>query len=161
LDPEGAIDGPSAWSASASGFVQSSHLSVPGPEKLGAHLVTSRQWDDMQLSLVLKSTEDGAIGVLIRYLDKQNHYRFSMNRAESYRRLEKRVDGAMSVLWQDATAFELDQVNRLSVRAKGGLILGFLDGQQLFSVIDHDISSGGVGLYTCGNGGASFEELRV
>jgi hypothetical protein len=161
LDPEGAIDGPSVWSASASGFVQSSHISVPGPEKLGAHLVTSRQWGGMQLSLALEPTEDGAIGVLIRYLDKQNYYRFSMSRAESYRRLEKRVDGAMSVLWQDATPFELGHVIRLSVRAKGGLILGFLDGQQLFSVIDHDISSGGVGLYTWGNGGTLFEEPRV
>jgi hypothetical protein len=161
LDPVGAIDGPSAWSAGTSGIRQTSLIRVVGPEKFGAHLVTGKQCDDMQLAVDLKSNEDGAIGVLIRYRDKQNYYRFSMDRAEGYRRLEKCVAGTMSTLWQASTSFELNQTYRLSLRAKGSVIQGLLDGQPIFSVIDNDIATGSVGVYTWGNGGASFDRLWV
>jgi len=95
--------------------------------------VTGTQWDDMQLSVDLQSSEEGALGVLVRYRDEQNYYRFSMNRAEGYRRLDKCVGGVMTTLWQTATGFELNQTYRLSLQTKGNVIQAFLDGQQSFS----------------------------
>lgn len=161
LDPDGATDAPSAWSAGSSGIHQTSRIRVLGTEKFGAHLVTGKRWDDIQLSVDLSSGEDGALGVLIRYQNKQNYYRFSMDRTEGYRRFEKCVSGTMSTLWNATTGFELNQIYRLSLQAKGGVVQGFLDGSQIFSVVDDDLAKGSVGLYTWDNGGASFDRLWV
>jgi hypothetical protein len=161
IDPVDANNGPSAWAATPDGITQASRITVPGPQKLGAHLATTAQWDDVQVLVDLKSMEDGACGVLLRYRDRQNYYRFSMNRAESYRRFEKCVDGVLTTLWSSAEGFDVDRKYRLGIRAKGSAIQGSLDGQSLFSVVDGDHVRGGAGLYTSDNAGASFNRIWV
>lgn len=161
VDPDGAVDGPSAWTPSPSGMTQTSRIRVEGADHIGAALLTGQMSDDLQFSVDLKSSEEGAMGVLVRYRDARNHYRFSMNRAENYRRLEKRVDGAVTVLWQAAAGFDLDRTYRLSVRARGQEIQAVLDGQILFTVSDGDHAQGSVGLYTWNNGGAAFLRALV
>ena len=161
LDPDEAIDAPSAWTADASGIHQGTHIRVEGPERIGTHLVTGSQWDDFQLSVDLASSEGDAMGVLIRYQDKQNYYRFSMHRDEGVQRLVKCVNGAVTTLWQSAGGYDLDRTYRLSLQIQGAAVRGYLDGQEIFSVVDTDVPKGGVGLYTWNNGGATFKGIWI
>jgi hypothetical protein len=162
LDPEGALDGPSAWTPDPMGMRQTAFIHVDGMDHIGAHLVNSQHWDDLQFFVDLRSSEEeGAIGILLRYQDKQNYYRFSMNRAENYHRLEKCVNSTVTVLWQSAVGFDLDRTYCLSLQAKGVEIRGFLDGEVMFTVTDGDLAKGSIGFYTWNNGGATFSRAWV
>lgn len=54
-------------------------------------------WSDYRLSVLLRSEAD-AIGVMARYRDPDNYYRFSMDRERRYRRPTKKAGGRATVL---------------------------------------------------------------
>ncbi|NIS81968.1 MAG: hypothetical protein GTO14_17565, partial [Anaerolineales bacterium] len=56
-----------------------------------------------------RSGDDDAIGLMFRYKDKDNYYRFSMDRERKYRRLVKKVGGKYSLLWNDAVQYQVDR----------------------------------------------------
>jgi hypothetical protein len=132
------------------------------PEKPGTQaLAGDTSWNDYRLVVGLRSYDDGAIGVLFRSQDPDNYYRFSMDCQQSYRRLIKKVGGVVTVLWEDAAAYEQERKHLLTVDCLGPRLTGYLDGVLLFSVEDGDLASGGIGLYCWGNTGARFAEVRV
>ena len=162
LDPAGATDGPSVWTADASGIHQGSRVRVDGADHIGAHLVTGRPWDEVQLAVDLRSDEAATMGTVFRYRDAGNYYRLSFDAAAGVRRLVKCIDGAVTTLWQDATAgYDLGRTYRLSVRTQGSRLTGFLDGAALFAVVDSAIADGSVGLYTWNNAAATFANVLV
>jgi hypothetical protein len=161
LDPPRALAGPSAWTPGPDGMTQTSLVHQAGADQIGAHLLTATQWDDMQFCVQLRTSSDGTMGALLRYLDKDNWYRFTMNRTDGVHRLEKRVHGVQTVLWQATAGVDLDRTYSLTLRATDSRLAGSLDGVPLFSVIDTDITRGSVGLTTSNNDGALFSNASV
>jgi hypothetical protein len=78
-----------------------------------------------------------------------------------YRRLIKKVSGAVSVLWEDALAYEAGREYLMTIDCAGARLTGYLDGVLLFAVDDTDVTSGGIALYCWGNVDARFAEVRV
>lgn len=155
---------PAQWVASAGVLRQSSTVFVPdsGVHKPGTYAIGGDSaWSDIEIALVLRSANTGAIGVMFRYVDRDNYYRFSMDAAEPYRRLIRKVAGVVSVLWESNAGFALGQPHRLTVRLQGPQLVGWLDGQKLFDVLDSDLVSGRVGFYAWGNSDANFSTLLV
>jgi len=166
VDAPGAITGPSAWSVSGGAIHQTSNIwsgSVAAEEaaKIGTVAVTGPRVANLRLTAVLRSTDDDAIGVVVRYDDDTSWYRFSMDRERGYRRLVKCVAGAVTVLWEDQAGYDLGRPYELQLDAYGDLILGYLDRALLFVVRDGDVRDGQAGLYCWANQGAVFEALRA
>ncbi|PYQ68367.1 MAG: hypothetical protein DMF53_00315, partial [Acidobacteria bacterium] len=119
-------------------------------------------WKDVVYSARLRCPSGGALGLVFRGRDLKNYYRFSMNSAPGpYRRLVKRVNGQLTVLWQDGGAYAPDQTHEVTVVAVGSSLRGYLDGVPLFAVTDGDIPSGFIGLYSRNNSDAHFSQVRV
>ncbi len=164
---EGNQLGPSAWAAVSGQIVQTSNIysgSISGevPDKPGTLALTgSAAWDNVRIRAGIRSDADDAIGVVFRYQDADNYYRFSMDRERRYRRLIKKFRGTVSVLWEDAATYNLSQSYRLEIVAAGDQLLGYLDDVLLYSLSDADIRTGRVGFYCWANSGARFEALAI
>ncbi len=63
---------------------------------------TGRDWTDYRVTLTMRSEDNEAIGVMFRYRDSNNYYRFSWDSQRSYRRLVKRENGVFTLRAEDA-----------------------------------------------------------
>jgi hypothetical protein len=106
----------------------------------------------------------GAIGVLFRYHDKNNYYRFSMDNISSYWRLVKVVEGTPSILWEIEAEYEIGHEYLFVIDCKVDHLECYLEGGQLFGLNDNDVGGKGggrVGLYCWKNPGARFIAWQV
>lgn len=164
VDEPGAVFGPSDWAVANGVLTQSSNVHVVGiaPHAPGTYaLGGDPAWRDVQISVRLRSDDTDAIGVMFRYRDGDNYYRFSMDRQRSYRRLVRKVAGVVTVLWQDAVPYVVGRSYDLTLRAVGRRLEGSLDGSPLFTLEDGDLDRGRIGLYCWANTGARFERVLV
>ena len=90
---------------------------------------------------------DDDIGVMFRYTDPDNYYRFSMNSRYGFSRLEKKVGGSFVPLAVDSRGFTIGQTMHITVDVRGSLIQVFLNSVPLFSVTDSSLPSGTIALY--------------
>ena len=72
--------------------------------------------------------DDDDIGVMVRYVDADNYYRFSLNRQIGFRRLVRFLHGQFTVLWEDPWRFQLDVEYELTVEVRGDQIRVLQDG---------------------------------
>ncbi len=164
---EGTTDSPSAWSMSGGLITQGSNIygdsgSATDPQKPGTFIVSGDpNWSDYAIRVDVRSRDDDAIGIMFRYLDFENYYRFSMDKQRGYRRLIKKVRGEVIVLAEDAVAYVQDQWYTLKVEAKGNKISVSLSDEPVFDINDDSFKSGKMGLYSWGNAGCEFENLLV
>lgn len=101
------------------------------------------------------------MGVMFRYRDRDSFYRFSMDNQSQYRRLIRKVDGKVRLLWEDDVSFTVGREYQIAVDCVGEHLTGYVDGARIFSVKDDRIDTGAVGLYCRANQAARFHELRV
>jgi phosphodiesterase/alkaline phosphatase D-like protein len=164
---EGTTDGPSAWAIANGVLVQSSNIyggSTDGadPVKPGTYLATGDAgWTDYELQVQLLSQDDDGIGVMFRYQDGQNYYRFAMDRQRAYRRLTKTVGGVTTTLAEDAVAYQMNRWYGVRIRVEGSRIRVYLDGVLLFDVTDGALAAGKIALYCWGNAGSQFDDVKV
>lgn len=131
-------------------------------DKLGTYAwIGESDWRDYTIYLNLRSTDNDAIGVMFRYKNSDNYYRFSMDRQRKYRRLVKNVNGNFTVLSEDAVKYKLDQDYLLKIEAIGTNIKVFLDGEKIFEENDPGIATGAIALYSWGNSGSYFDNILV
>lgn len=160
----GTNSAPSLWTAASGAAGQTSNIwggawgGVPSP---GTVALMARGFVDAEVSLKLISSDDDAVGVVFRYVDEDNWYRFSMDRQRSYRRLVRSVAGATSVLWQDTVQYTVGEANAVTIRADGQRLQGWMNGEELFDLFDAAHASGRIGFYTWGNAGAEFSDVVV
>lgn len=159
---EGEIEAPSSWFISSSLLKQSSNIhggedSGSVPDKPGTYAIAgSTEWSDYSLEIGLLSHDEDAIGVIFRYVDDNNYYRFSMDSSRSYRRLVKKSKGKISILAENSESYLKGRQYRVKVTALGEKIVIKLDDKVLFDVNDRDIIRGKVGVYSWGNRGSEF-----
>ncbi len=163
---EGTTASPSAWSASSSVMVQSSSINDSGGQGLPAlgtyaWYCAGASWINYRTKLTMSSDDDGAIGLMFRYKDNDNYYRFSWNKKHSYRRLVKRVNGVVSLLAGDSMPYVTGQDYQIEVIAQGNVLQVWIDGTLVFSVTDDNLSSGSIALYSWDNAGSNFDNIVV
>ena len=145
--------GVSVLSAASSGGI--------GEASLSSITQGSNQWADYDLILKLKSTSSNSMGVMFRYQDDKNYYRFLWNRKSKFRRLEKVHDGVTNVLANDATGYITGQTYELEIVVQGPALRVLIDGSLIFSVTDSTFVGGTVGLYSSNNPGTIFDDVTV
>lgn len=163
---DGDVGGPSAWGVSDGWMRQTSAIGDGRTAEIidvsGTMAVAGgREWADYRFSLQLCSDADDAIGVMFRYQDSNNYYRFAMDRTRSYRRLIRKFEGQATVLWADDVQYQSSRAYLATFDCVGDRLTGYLDGVPLFDLEDKALPAGRIALYASGNTGARFNEVRV
>jgi hypothetical protein len=163
---EGNVGGPSAWTVTDGWMTQTAAIRDGGapssPDKPGTYNLTGAlDWSDTRLTLQMKSDTGEGIGVMFRYRDSNNYYRFSMDATHSFRRLVRKADGIVTVLWEDGNAYVPGRPYLATFDCIGHRITGYLNGLPLFAVEDDAHEAGRIALYAWNNTAAYFSELRV
>ena len=131
---------------------------------------------DYELTMSLRSGDVGALGVLFRYVDKDNYYGFAMardqnpadtNPQDGWIRLIKRQGGAAALLHsEEPTPYEPNQTYFLSLIAIGpSLAVTLTDsvGRSLanWSVTDPTFTGNGLAIYSANNPGSFFDLVGI
>jgi hypothetical protein len=120
-----------------------------------------KHWADYAVSLKMWSKDDHALGVMFRYQDGNNYYRFSWDKERAYRRLVKRQGGAFTLLAEDAVPYVSGRVYQVAIVADGTTLEVWIDGARIFSVTDASFREGSMALYTWGNQGGYLDDVVV
>lgn len=159
---------PSSWSVNGQAFVQSEWTNSSGKDVTetyhrGSYAVlgASSGLTDYRLSVdVLPDAESADdVGVMFRYANNNNYYRFSLNSINGFSRLESNLNGTFFTLARDLRGYRPGEAQTIVVEADGPLIQVFLNGDPLFSVRDTDHSSGGIALYSRDD--SSFDNVAL
>jgi len=121
---------------------------------------TAQKWSNYRLMVKLQSMDNGTIGVIVRYQDPSNYYRFSWNRELSVRRLEIVENGVLTVLREDAVPHVSGQTYNLEITVQDATITVGIDDVLVFSVTDSTFMDGTIGLYSARNQGI-FDDVLV
>ncbi len=163
---EGTNAGPSAW-AVVSGALQQQrniHDNTLLP-KLGTYAwyTNGLSWSDYHLAVQLQSTDNDALGVMVRYQDPNNYYRFSWDAQRTSRRLVKVVNGTFTLLAEEAVPYNIGQSYQLDVIAEGNTLEVRVNGAPLFGgpITDSALATGSVALYSWGNQNSIFDNVVV
>ncbi|NIS80523.1 MAG: hypothetical protein GTO14_10045, partial [Anaerolineales bacterium] len=164
---QGTESGPSDWRLKKGSLLQTS--AIWGGSLLGAvlpkpgtlALAGKETWQDVRLTVRLRSDDDDAVGVVLRYSDPKNYYRLSLDSKRNIRRLVKCVNGVVTKLWERKGGYTVGQPFSLTVDALGSRLVGYLDGKRLFDEKDSAHPSGRIGLYCWNNSGVRFERVEV
>ena len=133
------------------------------PDLPAGHLDQPGNWTDYRLSVFL-SAGGGTIGVVFRYQDSGQHYRFVMNRQNGTgtRQLLHFAGGGLPAnLAQDSFRYEANQGYLVTVEAIGPSLRVCLDRTVVFEVTNSALSTGRIGLYCAGTQTAQFTDVRV
>jgi len=114
-------------------------------------------WTDYGLKVHLRSN-DGRIGVVWRYQNQDQHYRFVMDRAAGKREL---IRGVSTVLTSDSFTYTPNQTYVISVEAVKDRIRVYQDGVLVFARTDSTIATGSVGVYCAGSTSTRFTDVFV
>jgi hypothetical protein len=161
------MGGTMAWSAASGTMVQSSNvhstITVNPLAKLGtyAHWQAGTGWTDYTASVTIKSTDNDAIGIMFRYQDENNYYRFTWDRQGNSRNLVKCENGQFTILAQDSVPYVTGKEYQVKISTQGSTLQVSIDGSPVFSVNDSTFSSGSIALYSWGNAGSYFDDITV
>jgi len=106
---------------------------------------------DFQLDLdteQLGGPDNNGYGVNFRMVDGDNYYRFRIS-GDGYARFDKRVAGAIVVVrpWEAIAAIHQgNAANHLTIVADGSELTFFVNGTEVYSLVDTDFAAGHVGL---------------
>ncbi len=130
---------PSAWSASAGVLHQTSNIhdgdvAAATLSKLGSSVwwAAGLGWMDYTLQLTLRAGDDDALGVMFRYQETGNYYRFSWEQQRSYRRLVKRTNGVVTLLAEVAVPYTQGTTYTVDIVAMGGSLEVRINGVPLW-----------------------------
>jgi len=164
---EGTISAPSKWRIVSGELVQQSNIrdasTTNDLAKLGTYLLYSDGlgWTDYKAAFKLRSTDDDTLGLMFRYIDPDNWYRFSWDSQLKQRRLVKKAGGVYSLLAADNVPYVMGQNYQVQIVAQGSQLEVWVDGVRIFQVSDAAHNRGSVAFYTWQNNGAFFDNLVV
>ena len=105
-----------------------------------------------KVTIEVTPVEGGSVGLMFRYQNNNNYYRFSINRDQGFSRLERKLNGAFKTLAYDGRGSStVNQVHTITIDVIGPKILVYLNGEQRFSASDSNLSSGTIALFTQNN----------
>jgi hypothetical protein len=156
-----------AWSAASGVMVQSSNvhssISVDPVAKLGtyAYWQAGTGWTDYTAKVTIKSDDNDAIGIMFRYQDENNYYRFIWDQERNSRQLVKCEDGVFSILAEDFVPYVTGTDYQVTISAQGSTLQVSIDGSPVFSATDNSFLTGTIALYSWGNTGSYFDDILV
>ena len=163
--------GTATWVIKNNALIQTSNAynseDVYTADKLGTYSYYSEGfwWDNYSVSVNVTTTDNDAYGVMVRYIDENNYYRFSWSSEQSYAQLVKCVDGEITVLSEMQLAYVSGQQYNLtvSIDAENNIQVS-IDDELIMEVSDDDAgapSYGTIAMYTYGCSNTAFSNVTV
>ena len=100
-----------------------------------------------------------SMGIIFRYQDPNNYYRYLISRMQGIRRLEKKTNGVFTTLAFDGRGFNVGQEMLITVVVDGTEMIVYENGEILFSAKDTDHEAGTIALFT--QGPTAFDDIEV
>ncbi len=164
---EGTISAPSKWGIVSGVLAQQSNIRDESTgndlPKMGTNLLYDggASWTNYRAKFKLRSTDDDTLGLMFRYIDPNNWYRFSWDKQLNQRRLVKKAGGVYSLLAADNVPYVMGQTYQVEVVAKGSQLEVWIDGARIFQITDAALSRGSIAFYTWQNNAAFFDDVQV
>lgn len=160
---------PSRWTISNGRLMETSNIYRTNREYdfwQGTHIVAgSSEWTDYELSSEISSQDDDGFGAILRYVDKENYYRFIMvddpTNGGPFRRLEKFVKGERILLDEAKEGYESAHPYKLQFLAYGDKLEVWLDGQKILEAKDNTFSSGKIGFMSYATDSLAIRSVKV
>ncbi len=148
------------WYLDSGYLVQDSNIG--DPDQRGTNMIKNDlSFADFTLRTMLYSTDDDYIGVLFRYTDINNYYKFIVSSQNKKIQLQKRVNGAMTVL-DSYTDSEWPMVGfTVTIQAYGDTLKVYLNDKLYLEARDTQFSEGLIGLMSCYNNGSFFDWIKI
>ena len=161
--------GTARWSISNGRLMETSNVYRADREYefwQGTHIVAgSNDWTDYELSAEMSVNDDDGIGAIIRYVDKDNYYRFIMVHDAAndgpFRRLEKFEDGKRILLDEVKEGYDTGHGYKLQFMAIGDQISVWLDGEKVLEAKDQTFKSGKIGFMSYATDSLAIRNVRV
>jgi hypothetical protein len=151
----GSLSGPSTTGSAGVSTGSLGTGSAPNTSYIGS------KWKNYKVSVRLETGASGDIGVIFRYLDNNNYYRFVWDADAGQFRLEVRMGGTLKVLATHYGNIKPATFYTIDVDAYGSQISAFIDQNKVVSVTDGTLTEGSVALYTSSNPKGLFDGIRV
>jgi hypothetical protein len=126
-----------------------------------AETPASSHWMNYRVTLTLASASADAIGVIFRYQDGDNYYRFSWSHQHAERHLVKRENGVFTLLATDTAPDVAELPYELTIVADGMILEIWINAMPIFSVADASFPQGTIALYASGHGTNIFDNVLV
>lgn len=132
----------------------------------GAHIVTGEAtWRDYELAAQVTSGDDDGWGVIVRYHDPENYYRFVTVQDGSnegpFRRLEKFVAGEREELAASSEGFSPGRAYDVRFCVVGKQMQLWIDGELCLEARDAEFSGGAIGFLAYANDDLTVDDVRV
>jgi hypothetical protein len=173
---EGTISAPSNWFNDAGVRLgQNNNIySYNGQAMSGTYVVNGYfSAPDYILQADIRSTDNDGIGLMGRYTNPQNYYRFHWSQQDTNwdkdwtkpgfqrRVLDKCVNGVWTVLESDDIPYVIGQWYNVEMKFIGDKIQVYIDNILIFDVTDSSLASGAIALYSWGNQNSYFDNVKV
>jgi hypothetical protein len=166
---EGFKDAPSAWTIVNGELSEPSNIYGPYSSSLvdgrtGTYVYWSdpqaMTWADYEFHVSLRSADDDGTGVMFRYQDYRNYYKFEIDCQRPFRKLFKVKDGVETLLASTAVGYTKNVSVDIVVKVIGSRITVLMDGVDSFGpVTDADLPAGTIALYDWGCKGLYFDNF--
>jgi PKD repeat protein len=166
---EGTSNGPSNWLISNGQLVQSSNIgggddSAATIEKPGTHVYYGNPaWTDYDVSVNFTSPDNDSVGIMARYIDDDNFYRFSVDTERGFARIVAKQNGNYHLLAEDLShpGYTPNANHSLRLSVDGSLIEAYFDSALVLTATDTRHAAGAIGLYCWYSDGVRFDDLLV
>ncbi|MBN1559662.1 T9SS type A sorting domain-containing protein [candidate division KSB1 bacterium] len=166
---DGTIEGPSDWLVVDNVLVQLSNIfGSLAPEDpadlsmLGTFIWSGEKtWQHYIIEFEMLSDDDDALGIMFRYVDERNYYRFSLSKELKKVWCIRFADGGYDVLIEKDFDYELGHWHKVRVSAIDSHFELVIDGERILSITDTVIPKGAFAFYTWKNSAAGFRNLKV
>ncbi len=159
---------PSDWSVIDQAFNQSAWTNSSGKDVTETyHRGSYAYWTatagltDYRFSVDVVPDSESAddIGVMFRYVDSNNYYRFSLNVLNGFARLEENLNGTFITLASNHRGYRPGDAQNIVVEVEGSLMQVFVNGDPLFAASNAHHGAGGVALYSRDN--SQFDNVSL
>ncbi|WP_032113626.1 hypothetical protein [Candidatus Paracaedibacter symbiosus] len=151
----------SKWLIQDNQLIQEKALQSSGSELAGSFILNgSASWSDVRITANIGTVGAGKVGLIWRYADSRNHYRFLLDPMQNKWQLLSVKNGVVSLLRDIVSESSADAMHNITIEAVGTRIRVWREGEKLFEVFDEGSTSGLVGLM-CGEGQARSSSFSV
>ena len=118
-------------------------------------------FSNFTLRTLLYSTDDDYIGIVFRYQDINNYYKFIVSSQNKKIQLQKRANGILQIL-DSYTAMEWPLVGfTVTITAYNDTLKVYLEDKLYLEATNSQFSSGYIGLMSCYNNGNFFDWIKI
>jgi glycerophosphoryl diester phosphodiesterase len=168
---EGHQEAPSAWITTNGRLFQLSNIFGPDvsavDHRAGSFLYWSEPsaltWSNYALSVSFRNPDDDGVGLLFCYQNPSNYYKLDLDAQRNFRKIFKVAQGLETTIASEPGGYPVGLDCALRLEIINGHFLAELNGQTLFGgpVLDSELFTGTVALYSWGSKGLSFADLVV